>query len=51
MFPFSTKREIRHFHVAVLQRRLRNVQKKLLFCQSKTIGFAFLLVALAVVVA
>ena len=43
MFPFATKREIRHFHVAVVQRRLRNVQKsvKLLFCQSKPIGFFF----------
>ena len=46
MFPSSTKREIRHFHIVVVQRRLRNVQKrehdtraKLLFCQSKPIGF------------
>ena len=45
MFPSSTKREIRHFHIVVVQRRLRNVQKrehdtraKLLFCQSKPIG-------------
>ena len=28
VFPSSTKGEIRHFHVVVLQRRLRNVQKK-----------------------
>ena len=41
LFPSSTKREIRHFHFVVVQRRLRNVQKKrdarakLLFCQSK----------------
>ena len=27
-FPSSTKREFRHFHVVVVQRRLRNVQKK-----------------------
>ena len=27
VFPSSTKREIRHFHVEVVQRRLRNVQK------------------------
>ena len=39
VFPSSTKREIRHFQVVVVQRRLRNVQKrehdaraKLLFC-------------------
>ena len=38
MFPSSTKREFRHFHVVVGQRRQRNVQKKrdarakLLFC-------------------
>ena len=37
-FPSSTKREFRHFHVVVVQRQLRNVQKKrdarakLLFC-------------------
>ena len=44
VFPSSTKREFRHFHVVVVQRRLRGVQKKrdarakLLFCQSKPIG-------------
>ena len=27
-FPSSTKREFRHFHVVVVQRRLRNVQRK-----------------------
>ena len=27
VFPSSTKREIRHFHVVVVQRRQRNVQK------------------------
>ena len=47
MFPSSTKREMRHFHVVVVQRRQRNVQKKrdarakLLFCQSKPIAFFF----------
>ena len=47
VFPSATKREIRHFHVVVVQRRQRNVQKKrdarakLLFCQSKPIGFLF----------
>ena len=28
LFTFSTKREIRHFHVVVAQKRQRNVQKK-----------------------
>ena len=37
VFPSSTKREIRHFHVVVEQRRLgmnkkRDVRAKLLFC-------------------
>ena len=27
MFTFSIKREIRHFHVVVVQKRQRNVQK------------------------
>ena len=27
LFPSSTKREIRQFHVEVVQRRLKNVQK------------------------
>ena len=45
VFPSSTKREFRHFHVVVVQRRLRNVQKKRdaraksLFCLSKPIAF------------
>ena len=34
VFPSSTKREIRHFHVVVVQRRLRNVQKSLMHVQS-----------------
>ena len=43
--PSSTKREIRKFHVVVVQRRQRNVQKKrdarakLLFCLSKPTSF------------
>ena len=32
--PVSTKREIRHFHVVVVQRRLRNVQKSVMDVQS-----------------
>ena len=45
VFTSSTKREIRHFHVVVVQRRRRNVQKKhdswakLLFYQSKPTAF------------
>ena len=34
VFPSSTKREIRHFHVVVVQRRLRNVQKSVMHVQS-----------------
>ena len=34
VFTFSTKREIRQFHVVVVQRRERNVQKSLMHVQS-----------------
>ena len=34
LFPFSTKREIRQFHVVVVQWRQRNVQKSVLHVQS-----------------
>ena len=34
VFPSSTKREIRHYHVVVVQRRLRNVQKSVMPVQS-----------------
>ena len=34
MFPSSTKREITHFHVVIVQRRLRNVQKCVMHVQS-----------------
>ena len=34
VFPSSTKREIRHFHVVVVQRRQRNVQKSMMHVQS-----------------
>ena len=33
VFPSPTKREIRHFHVVVVQRRLRNVQKSVMHVQ------------------
>ena len=33
VFPSSTKRKIRHFHVVVAQRRLKNVQKKPDMCK------------------
>ena len=45
VFTPSTKRETRHFHVVVVQRRQRNVKNKcdarakLLFCQSEPIAF------------
>ena len=34
VFMFSTKREMRHFHVVVVQRRQRNVQKRVMNVQS-----------------
>ena len=34
LFPSLTKREIRHFHVVVVQRRQRNVQKSVMHVQS-----------------
>ena len=34
VFPSSTKREFRHFHVVVGQRRQRNVQKSVMHVQS-----------------
>ena len=34
VFTFSTKREIRQFHVVVVQRRRRNVQKSVMHVQS-----------------
>ena len=34
VFPPSTKHEIRHFNVVVVQRRLRNVQKSVMHVQS-----------------
>ena len=34
VFPSSTKREIRQFHVVVVQRRQRNVQKSVMHVQS-----------------
>ena len=42
VFTSSAEREIRHFHVVVVQRRQRSGQKgvmQLLFCQSKAVAF------------
>ena len=56
LFPSSTKREIRQFHVVVMQRRQRNVQKKVMhvlsccFANLNLLLFC-VLVAVAVVVA
>ena len=50
VFTSSTKREIRHFHVVVVQRRLRNAQKSVMyvhgccFAYSMYCFFAFLVV-------
>ena len=56
VFPSSTKRENRYFLVLVVQRRQRNVQKKVMHVQSccfanQTYRFFAVLVAVAVVVA
>ena len=55
MFPSSTKREIRHFHVVAVQRRLRNVQKSVMHvqscCSANLLLFFAIVVAVAVVVA
>ena len=37
VFTSSTKREIKHFHVVVVQRRLRNVQKSVMHVQCKVV--------------
>ena len=56
VFPSLTKRGIRHFHVVVMQRRLRNVQKTVMHVQSccfanQTYCFFAVHVAVAVVFA
>ena len=38
VFPSSTKHEIRHFHVVVMQRLQSNVQKSLMHMQSCCFG-------------
>ena len=56
VFPSSKKREIRHFHIVVMQRRLRKVQKSVMYVQSccfanlNLLGFFAVLVAVTVVV-
>ena len=56
VLPSSIKREFRHFHVVVGQRRQRNVQKSVVHVQSccfanQTYCFFAVLVAVRVVVA
>ena len=56
VFPSLTKRGIRHFHVVVMQRRLRNVQKTMIHVQgccfaNQTYCFFAVHVAVAVVFA
>ena len=53
VFPSLTKRGIRHFHVVVMQRRLRNVQKTVMHVQSCCFAnqtYCFFAVHLAVAV-
>ena len=50
MFTFSIKREIRHFHVVVVQKRQRNVQKSTMYARSYCFAyqtFFYVLVAVA----
>ena len=54
MFTSSAKREIRHFHVVVVQRRQRSGHKRrdaVVVCQSKAVCFFAVLVPVADVVA
>ena len=54
VFTSSTKREIKHFNVAVVQRRLGNVQKNVMHVKSccfATLTYCFFAVTIAVVVA
>ena len=39
VFTFSTKRDIRHFHVIVSQRQLKNVKKSVMHVQSCCFAF------------
>ena len=51
LFPYSTKREIRQFHVEVVQRRRINVQKRVMDVQSCCFHCLNLLLFFAVLVA
>ena len=52
MFTYSTKREIRHFHFAVVQRRQRNVHVQSCYFAYQTHSFfVVVLVVVAFVVA
>ena len=39
MFTYSIKREFRHFHVVVVHKRKRNVQKGVMHVQSCCFGY------------
>ena len=49
MFTFSIKREIRHFHVVVLQKRQRNVQKSTMYARSYCFAYQTLFYVLVAV--
>ena len=51
VFPSSIKRENRHFHVVVVQRRLRNVQKSVMHVPSCFANLTYCLFAVPVAVA
>ena len=55
LFTFSIQREIRHFHVVIVNKRQRNVKKKKMWCTCKVvvllirpIAFVFVSVVVAV---
>ena len=50
MFPSSTKREISHFHVVVVQQRHRNVHKSVMHVQSCCFAYPNLYCVIGVLV-
>ena len=51
MFPSATKREIRHFHVVVVEQQLRNVHKSVVqSCCFANLTYCLLVVPVAVAV-
>ena len=51
LFTFSVKREIRHFHVVVVQKRRTNVQKSVMHMQIYCFAYKLLVCEVLVAVA